>query len=128
MAETHLDISRTYAAIVAAARQGRFVSYVDLANASRVPWSKARLPIGQHLDKLLAVAKANGWPLLTVNVVRKDDVESGRLTGGAFHGFLSGVKRLGMTVADSEADAFIRAEQRRTFEWAASAPDAPDFS
>lgn len=127
MDDTHLDISRTYAAIVAAARARRFITYVEVAKASGVEWAKAYRPIGSHLDKLLAAAHRNGWPLLTSLVVRKEDAESGRLTDGARDGFLVGVKRLGITVSDAEADAFIEAEQRRTFEWAQAAPEAPEF-
>lgn len=124
--ELRLDTARTYAAIVEAARARRFLTYVDVAQASGVPWSKARYPIGQHLDRMLAIAQRHGWPLLTSIVVRKDDAQTGRLTDGARTGFLQGVRRNGIEVADEDADAFISQEQQRTFEWASSAPDTLD--
>jgi len=124
--EPRLDITRTYAAIIEAARARRFLTYVDVAQASGVPWSKARYPIGQHLDRMLAIAQRRGWPLLTSIVVRKDDAQTGRLTDGARTGFLQGVRRNGVEVAEEDADAFIIHEQQRTFEWASGAPDALD--
>lgn len=126
--ESRLDVARTYEAIIEAARARRFLSYADVARASGVEWRKAHLPIGQHLDKLLFTAHSRGWPLLTVLVVTKDGIATGELTGGARHGFLQGVQRLGIAVTDADADRYIREQQQRTFDWAKTAPDALDLA
>ena len=47
--EEKLDLQTTYRAIVDAAREGRYVSYGELAKASGVEWGKARFPLNDQL-------------------------------------------------------------------------------
>lgn len=115
-----LDINKTYAAILSAAKQRHFISYGDLADASGVPWSQARRPMPQQLGKLATIAHEKGWPLLSAIVVNKENLQSGHIDGTALEGFLSAAKMVGLTVDDPQA--FVRDQQQKVFDWARSAP------
>ncbi len=115
-----LDINKTYGAILAAAREGRFVTYGELAAASGVAWKNAHRPLPQQLGRLVEIAHARGWPLLSAIVVNKDQVETGALEGDALEGFLAAAEMVGRQVDDPQA--FVRAEQEAIFDWAKTAP------
>lgn len=66
-----LNINKSYRAILAAATEGRFVTYGDVAVASGVEWKKARLPLPLQLDQLVRIAHERGWPLISAIVVSK---------------------------------------------------------
>ncbi|WP_165504629.1 hypothetical protein [Rhizobium leguminosarum] len=74
-----LDINKSYKAILSGARQGRFVSYGEVAAASNVEWKKARRPLPLQLDHLVQISHDRGWPLISAIVVNKDNIESGNL-------------------------------------------------
>ena len=116
-----LDINKTYKAILTAARDGRFITYADLAAASGVEWSKARRPLPQQLGQLVKIAHARGWPMLSAIVVRQADVETGALDGESLKGFLAAADMVGIKVDDPEA--FYRDQQKAVFEWAKTAQD-----
>lgn len=115
-----LDINKTYGAILAAAREGRFVTYGELAAASGVAWKNAHRPLPQQLGRLVEIAHARGWPLLSAIVVNKDQVATGALEGDALKGFLAAAEMVGRQVDDPQA--FVRAEQKAIFDWAKAAP------
>lgn len=116
-----LDLNRSYEAILERARQGRFVTYGDVAAASGVEWAKARRPIPFHLENLLRISHERGWPLISAIVVSKDKLETGQLEGDSLSGFLAAVKKLGFTVDDPQA--FVHQQQQAVFEWAKTAPN-----
>ena len=68
----NLGVKKMYGAIRAAVRQGRFISYVDLAAASGVKWPNARHLLPQQLGRLVEIAHARGWPPLSAIVVNKN--------------------------------------------------------
>jgi 5-methylcytosine-specific restriction protein B len=119
--EPHLDLQKTYAAILKAARGRRFISYGDLAAANGVPWARARYVLPQLLGQLVTIAYEQGWPFPSAIVVNKDDVETGNLQGSAREGFLSAARSVGIEVDDP--DAFVKDQQRKLFDWAPTAPD-----
>lgn len=119
--EPSLDIKKTYAAILEAARGHRFVSYGDLAAASGVPWARARYALPHQLGHLVKIAHERGWPLLSAIVVNKEDVQTGSLQGPAREGFLSAARSVGFEIDDP--DAFVKDQQGRLFDWAPAAPD-----
>lgn len=116
-----LDLNKSYHIILDRARQGKFVTYGDVAAASGLEWKKARRPIPLHLDHLVRIAHERGWPFLTAIVVNKESVETGRLEGEALSGFLAAVKKLGLTVDDPQT--FLQEQQKAVFKWAKTAPD-----
>lgn len=116
-----LDLQKTYATILTAAREKRFISYGDLAAANDAPWTRIRHLIPQLLGQLVTVAYEQGWPILSSIVVNKEDVQAGVLRGSARDGFLSAVRSVGLEVEDP--DEFIKDQQRKLFDWAPAAPD-----
>lgn len=116
-----LDISKSYKAIISKAREGRFLTYGDVAAASGLEWQKARRPLPQQLDELVRISHERGWPLISAIVVNKENVDTGKLDGEALSGFLTAVKRLGVPVNDPQS--FLQEQQEAVFSWAKSAPD-----
>lgn len=116
-----LDINKSYKAILAAARAGRFITYGAVAAASDVEWKKARRPLPQQLDDLVRISHDRNWPLITAIVVNQESVATGKLEGDALSGFLAAVKKIGVPVDNPQA--FLDAQQKAVFAWAKTAPD-----
>jgi len=116
-----LNINKTYKAILAGARERRFVTYGELASASGVEWKKARRPLPQQLGQLVKIAHKRGWPLLSAIVVNKDQVDSGALEGESLAGFIAAADMVGLKV--DEPQTFLRDQQKAVFDWAKTAPD-----
>lgn len=116
-----LDLETAYRTILAAARERRFLAYGDLAKAQGVDWGAARNQIFQQLGKLIGEAYDKNWPLFPAIVVNQGHLNDGLLEGNALTGFVSDVKRKGISVDDPVS--FLKAEQARVFDWAPTAPD-----
>lgn len=122
MAEQHrLSLEKTYAAIVAAAKDHRFITYADLADANGAPWSKVRRLMPNHLGRLVTIAHERGWPLLSAIVVSQKNIETGAFEQSALDGFTAAARDVGISVGDPEA--FVRDQQEKVFAWANDAPD-----
>jgi hypothetical protein len=119
-----LSIEKSLKHLIQAARLKQFTTYVELAKASGVDWSKARNlmngPKG-HLDRLLEVCDARDMPLLTALCVNQDAATTGELADNALDGFVKGAQRLGYEVVNPRE--FLRQCQKRCFDWAASLLD-----
>ena len=118
-----LDPDRLYAAILGAARAGRFVSYGELARAGGAPWRKARRPLSVALGRLTLLAHVRGWPMLSAIVVGREGLETGALSESGLRGFVAAARSSGLDPGDDPV-RFARACQAKVFEWAASAPDS----
>lgn len=112
-----LDASHSHAAILAAARAKRFLSYGDVAEASFLSWREARRAINPHLEALCRDSLRAGGPLLSAIVVNRTGLATGRMEGRALAGFCAMAQRLGIVVGADPA-AFLRREQRAIFAWA----------
>jgi len=122
-----LDISTSIAAMTKSARESRYISYGDLAASNGMTWSKARpLMSGKHshMDDLLAYCHSHEMPLLTSIVVGRDHIDSGEMDEETIDGFVAGIRRLGVSVA--EPVEFLKQCQSECFEWAAKQPDVID--
>jgi len=123
MAEEHrLSLEKTYAAIVAAAKDHRFITYADLADANGTPWSNVRRLMPNHLGRLVTIAHERGWPLLSAIVVSKPNIGTGAFEQSALDGFIGAARDVGISVDDPEA--FVREQQEKVFAWAGAAPDS----
>ena len=112
-----LNFQTSLRIISSAAREGRFLSYKDLADASGVEWGKAHYAIGDHLWRLVDYAHLHGWPMLSAIVVNKPNVGTGRMEPDTLKGFISAAKVLGHDdIVDEEG--FMRMQQRQVFAWA----------
>ena len=114
-----LNIDRSIQALIAAAKEGRFISYGELAEANGVPWTKARHRMNGkhgHLDDILAFCRSNKMPLLTAIVVQKGKVETGEMDQFTLDGFIEGVQRVGIPVTDPRS--LLIECQSECFRWA----------
>ena len=102
-AQHRLSFDRSLEHLMAAARAQKCTTYGALAAASDVEWSIARHQMNGsngHLDRLLDICHARGLPLLTAICVNQGNVESGELGEDALKGFVTGARRLGLSVGD----------------------------
>jgi hypothetical protein len=74
-----LEFDKSFRIIKAAAREGNFIGYKDLADASGADWNQVHYAIGSHLWDLVEFAHLNGWPMLSAIVVNKPNVGSGKM-------------------------------------------------
>ena len=120
--KVHLDTEKTYKAIRQAAEEGRFISYGEIAEASRVSSAKARRLVPTMLGQLATIAHERGWPLLSAIVVTKENLRSGAIEGAALDGFLGAARMVGLPVNDPQA--FVSDQQQKVFAWASGAPES----
>lgn len=111
-----LSFEKTLEAVKQAARERRFLPYIELAERSGCTWNKVRHSIPRHLQSLLEYCHARDMPLLSAIVVNKHNAKTGKLDEGSLSGFTKGVEELGISVSDP--DAFLREEQEKIFAWA----------
>jgi hypothetical protein len=111
-----LEFDKTFRIIKAAAREGNFISYKDLADASGADWNQVHYAISSHLWDLVEFAHLNGWPMLSAIVVNKPNVGSGKMEPETLKGFIAAAHDLGYVVTDEEA--FLRKQQNKVFAWA----------
>lgn len=113
-----LQVARSLEILRHAARNGKCVTYGDLAKASGVDWNRARHRMngaGGHLDQLLDICHVRGLPLLTAICVNQASVETGDLEPSALSGFAVGARRLGYAVIDEVG--FHRAKRDECWDW-----------
>jgi hypothetical protein len=120
-----LEFDKSYNLILGAAREGRFLSYKELADGSGAKWEKVHYSLGSHLWQLVKYADLKGWPMLSAIVVNKPNVSSGKMDPPTLKGFVGAARELGYEVTDDEA--FLKEQQERVFAWAKhrGAPQAP---
>jgi hypothetical protein len=114
-----LDFDKSYQAIREAAREGRFLSYKGLADASGAEWSKVHYAMGGHLWRLVEYAHRKGWPMLSAIVVNQRNVATGKMEPDTLKGFIRAARDLDHVVT-SEGD-FLKEQQELVFRWGSSA-------
>ena len=115
-----LEFDKSYRLILQAARQGKFLSYKDLADGSGADWNQVHYSVGGHLWDLVEYADRKGWPMLSAVVVNKPNLRTGTMEPETLKGFVGAARQLGYEVDDDEA--FLREQQERVFEWAKTMP------
>jgi hypothetical protein len=113
-----LDFDKSFRIIKAAAREHRFLSYKELADASGADWGQVRYSLGNHLWDLVEFADRSDLPMLSAIVVNKPNVSSGRMEPGTLKGFIAAARDLDYLITDEEA--FLREQQDKVFAWASS--------
>ncbi|MEQ8701230.1 MAG: hypothetical protein RLT05_32295 [Bauldia litoralis] len=119
-----LDFDKSYEVILKAARERRFISYKDLADASGADWQAVHYSVGKHLGSLVEYAHRRGWPMLSAIVVNRPNVATGRMEPDALRGFVGIARELDIPVVNEEE--FLKDQQRAVFDWAASLPLGSD--
>ena len=110
------DFHKSMALILAAAREGRFVSCMDLAEASGVKWSRGFRLISAHLGAIAEWSTVKYGLLFDSIVVNKPNVATGEYEPSMLRGFTGWATELGYSVGDAET--FLREQQARVFAWA----------
>ena len=119
-----LSVSKRVKIIREAARARRFISYGHIyghiARRHGLDWNRDRFRLFQHLDVVgeWGYRSLEDRPMLTAIVVSEPRVADGLLEGKSLQGFLELATALGCQVG-SDPVAFLRAEQEKTFAWAA---------
>lgn len=111
-----LEFDKSFRIIRAAAKDHRFLSYKELADASGADWNQVHYSIGAHLWDLIEFADRQGWPMLSAIVVNKPNVSSGTMEPETLKGFTAAARDLGYAITDEEA--FLREQQAKVFAWA----------
>ena len=111
-----MDFDKSFAIIRQAAKEGRFVSYKELADASDTDWGQVHYAIGDHLWNLVEYAHRMGWPMLSAIVVNKPNVTTGAMEPETLKGFIGAARLLEHDIGDEEA--FLREQQKKVFVWA----------
>lgn len=114
-----LDFDKSFAAIRKAAREGKCISYKDLADASEASWSKVHYEVGGHLWRLIEYAHHRSWPMLSAIVVNKANVEKQTMEPATLKGFVTAARALGHSVTNEEV--FLREQQDAVFAWGRNA-------
>lgn len=102
--EKHLlNFQKSMLILIQTATDQTCLSYGQLAKASNVEWSKARYQMNGangHLDKLLELCHARGYPLLTALVVNQKGLNDGELEQTALKGFCEAANRLKIPIVN----------------------------
>jgi hypothetical protein len=113
-----LDFDKTVMAIHQAAKEQRFISYKEVADASGVPWGSARRPMNRHLGRLLGWCDKKGYPLLSAIVVDKQHLPNGEMLPGTLKGFITGVQMHTRQAVSHDHEQYLRQKQAEVFAWA----------
>jgi hypothetical protein len=109
----NLSLDKTVGIITAAAKEGVFLGYKDVADRSGAVWAKVHYAMTKHLLDVSRHAHRLGWPLLSAIVVNKQHVANGTMEPETLAAFCNCARDLGMAVED-EAE-FLKAQQAAVF-------------
>jgi hypothetical protein len=118
-----LEFSKSMVIVLAAAREGRCVSYKQLADASGAEWNKVHYVMNQHLWHLVSWAHGHGWPMLSAVVVNQKNIESKTMDPETLKGFIAAAEELGRTDIGSDYNVFLKSEQEKVFDFAREHPN-----
>lgn len=118
-----LEFDKSRKIILQAAREGRCVSYKQLADASGAEWNKVHYAMNEHLWALVSWAHGHGYPMLSAIVVNQENVENKEMKPETLKGFVTAAQQLHRTDIGTDHEAFLRAEQERVFEFAREHPE-----
>src|SRR5260370_39613527 len=108
-----LDFEKSLSIILQAAREARFLSYRELADANGADWSQVRYAIGGHLWKLAEYGHLKERLLLSAIVVNKPNIETGKMEPDTLKGLIAATNGLGYPFPDEQA--FLRYTYARVF-------------
>jgi len=112
-----LEFEKSISIISCAARERRFLSYMQLAAASGIGWDQAHFPMNKHLWDLVEYSHRKHGVLFSAIVVNQSNVVTGEMDPPTLKGFVGAARKLGYPVTDEEA--FLRKQQARVFAWRA---------
>ena len=123
-----IDRCKLYEVILSSARSGDYISYEDACEAVTHDNKFYRGQLIKQLDNLIEECAERDWPMITsivVNKVKKPNELTGNLKKNALGGFIGPIKSLGI-ISNENPRAFLKEQQKATFDWAEGAPDTLD--
>jgi hypothetical protein len=108
-----LSFEKTIRLVTRAAKEGRFLSYGEIAAESGLPTGMARITVPKHLLELNKHAKCQGWPMLSAIVVTQEHLEDGLMDEVTLAGFCRCATALGEVVTDNRN--YLKAQQGAVF-------------
>jgi len=111
-----LDFDKSLSIIFNAAKELRFLSYKDLADASGADWAQVHYAIGEHLWRLVEYSHLKYGILFSAVVINKPNVKSGKMEAETLKGFIGAAQLLNYPITDEEG--FLKEQQARVFAWA----------
>jgi len=115
-----LEFDKSLSIILKAAKERRFLSYKDLADASGADWGQVLYAIGEHLWRPVEYSHLKHRVLFSAIVVNKPNTATGEMEPGALKGFIGAARLLGYPVTDPEG--FLKEQQVRVFAWSQEEP------
>lgn len=112
-----LDLDQTLALILREAREGRFVTYKDVADQSGRPWNTVRYKVNEHIGVLGQRELARHSVFPCAMVVGEAGRETGTLTVEQLEGFARFWQRLNPSDTAS-GEALLRREQEKVIAFA----------
>ena len=117
-----LDLDRSLAIIRQAAKEGRFISYKELADTSGVDWNQVRFAMNGHLWNLVEYSHLRHGILFSAIVVNTSHVATGKMEAETLKGFVGAARLLDYAITDEQA--FLKEQQACVFAWARGEPTA----
>ncbi len=112
-----MDIDKTIEFIRERAKEGRFVSYAEVAGLYGKDWQKARRRMPAHLWDVVQEACSKSLPMLSAVIVNQQHVQTGKMEPETLQGFIKAAEKLDLDVS-GDPEAFLREQQRQCFAWA----------
>lgn len=110
-----LEFDKSVSVILNAAKEGRFLSYKELADASGADFNQVRFAMNSHLWDLVEYSHLKHGILFSAIVVNTPNVATGMMDSPTLRGFVGAARELGYTITDERV--FLKAQQSRVFEW-----------
>ncbi len=113
----NLSLDKSVGIIAAAAKDGVFLGYKDIADRSDATWSKVHYAMSKHLLDVSRHAHRKGWPMISAIVVNKQHVGNGTMEPENVAAFCRCARDLGIEVGIESEDevAFIKQQQDAVF-------------
>jgi len=111
-----LEFDKSLSVIRNAAKDGRFLGYKELVDASGADFNQVRFAINSHLWDLVEYSHLKHRILFSAIVVNTPNVATGMMDPPTLKGFVGAARLLEYAVTDEES--FLKEQQARVFAWA----------
>ena len=112
-ARTGFKLKVSLKVIQQAARESRFISYKDIADANGIEWTKAYRTIGTHLWDLVRWSHGEFGFMISSVIVNKENLAEGTMESATLAGFVKAAEDLKFRVNDPAA--FLKEQQALVF-------------
>jgi hypothetical protein len=111
-----LEFDKSLSVILNAAKEGRFLGYKELTDASGADFNQVRFAMNSHLWDLVEYSHLKHGILFSAIVVNAPNVPTGMMDPPTMKGFIGAARLLNYPVTDEEG--FLKEQQAGVFAWA----------